>query len=353
LTIAEKVAPEITWSNPADIVYGTALSGTQLDATTSVPGSYSYTPAAGAIQGAGSNQALTVQFTPTDTTHYATASANVHINVLTAQPRFSQLTASQTISAGQATIVVSGTLDSPTATPTGQLVSIAIGSASGQATIQSDGTFSTIIDTHALGAMATPYTIDYSYAGNANFQAASDDSTTLKVNPLPPPPVTMNAVQSQTNKKHEVTGIIVGFSSGLSVAQAQNAAEYRLTTAGKNGSFTGKNTKPITLRKAVYNASNNTVTLIPSKPFSTQKPVQLEVIGVTDSLGRPVVGNQNGTPGGIATAILKGKGATISAVPAIRTQPRVLGSMVDVLAENNDLLDVIAHSSHPSKPIRM
>jgi hypothetical protein len=35
-----KATPVITWSNPADIVYGVPLSTTQLDATASVPGSF-------------------------------------------------------------------------------------------------------------------------------------------------------------------------------------------------------------------------------------------------------------------------------------------------------------------------
>jgi hypothetical protein len=37
----------ITWSAPADIVYGTALSATQLNATANVAGSFVYAPAAG------------------------------------------------------------------------------------------------------------------------------------------------------------------------------------------------------------------------------------------------------------------------------------------------------------------
>ena len=40
-----KATPVITWATPADIVYGTALSATQLNATTSVPGTFVYTPA--------------------------------------------------------------------------------------------------------------------------------------------------------------------------------------------------------------------------------------------------------------------------------------------------------------------
>src|SRR3989442_11601329 len=41
-----KGTPTITWSNPADITYPTALGATQLNATASVPGTLIYTPAA-------------------------------------------------------------------------------------------------------------------------------------------------------------------------------------------------------------------------------------------------------------------------------------------------------------------
>src|SRR5206468_12828447 len=76
-----KATPTITWANPADITYGTALSGTQLNATASVPGSFVYTPAAGAILNVGNGQTLHVAFTPTDTTNYNSASKDVLINV--------------------------------------------------------------------------------------------------------------------------------------------------------------------------------------------------------------------------------------------------------------------------------
>jgi hypothetical protein len=86
----------ITWPSPADIVYGTALSGTQLDATASavvngstvsVPGTFSYTladgrtPALGAVLSAGQNQALRVSFTPTDAADYTGTSAAVTLTV--------------------------------------------------------------------------------------------------------------------------------------------------------------------------------------------------------------------------------------------------------------------------------
>ncbi len=78
--------PTITWANPANITYGTALSGTQLDATASVPGTFTYTPAAGTVLGAGNNQTLSVSFVPTDTTDYTSATATVEITVLQATP---------------------------------------------------------------------------------------------------------------------------------------------------------------------------------------------------------------------------------------------------------------------------
>ena len=40
-----KATPVITWATPADIVYGTALGATQLNATATVPGTFVYTPA--------------------------------------------------------------------------------------------------------------------------------------------------------------------------------------------------------------------------------------------------------------------------------------------------------------------
>jgi uncharacterized protein YjdB len=48
-----KATPVITWATPADLVYGAALSGTQLNATASVPGTFVYSPAAGTVLNAG------------------------------------------------------------------------------------------------------------------------------------------------------------------------------------------------------------------------------------------------------------------------------------------------------------
>src|SRR5205814_4901291 len=81
-----KATPVLTWTTPADIVYGTALTTTQLNASSSVVGAFVYTPAAGAVLSAGTAQTLSVAFTPTDSANYTTASKTVSINVLKATP---------------------------------------------------------------------------------------------------------------------------------------------------------------------------------------------------------------------------------------------------------------------------
>lgn len=78
--------PTITWNNPSDIVYGTTLSATQLNATANVAGTFTYTPALGTLLNAGTAQNLRVDFTPTDATNYSTATKTVTIDVAKATP---------------------------------------------------------------------------------------------------------------------------------------------------------------------------------------------------------------------------------------------------------------------------
>jgi len=77
--------PVITWANPSAITYSTALSGTEFDATASVPGTFVYTPAANAVLGA-RTQTLSVTFTPTDNTDYTSATQTTQLIVNQATP---------------------------------------------------------------------------------------------------------------------------------------------------------------------------------------------------------------------------------------------------------------------------
>src|SRR5262249_17237878 len=78
------------------------------------------------------------------------------------------------------------------------------------------------------GAAAANYTITF-----------VDGPLTVIASPL----VTLSNVQEVFNKKHQVTQVIVHFSGPVNAGQADALAAYRLTTAGKHGSFTTKNAR--------------------------------------------------------------------------------------------------------------
>ncbi len=71
----------VTWANPAGITYGTALGAVQLDAKSSVPGSFAYTPGPGTVLSAGAGEVLSVTFTPADTVDYSPVTTTAMINV--------------------------------------------------------------------------------------------------------------------------------------------------------------------------------------------------------------------------------------------------------------------------------
>ncbi|MGB0758092.1 MAG: choice-of-anchor Q domain-containing protein [Rubripirellula sp.] len=83
-----KATPTISWSNPADIPYGTTLGPTQLNATVAgnLPGVFDYTPGTGELLDVGPDQLLNVEFTPDDQNNYTIASAAVEIDVVKADP---------------------------------------------------------------------------------------------------------------------------------------------------------------------------------------------------------------------------------------------------------------------------
>ncbi|MFZ1086091.1 MAG: hypothetical protein WAN35_14085, partial [Terracidiphilus sp.] len=89
VTAVAKTTPVITWSTPASISAGTALSATQLDATANVAGTFIYSPAAGTVESTAGNVTLNVTFTPNDTADYTTATASVTLSVVSAgQPNY-------------------------------------------------------------------------------------------------------------------------------------------------------------------------------------------------------------------------------------------------------------------------
>lgn len=100
--VVNQAVPYISWLSPAPIDYGTPLSSTQLDATTSIPGTFVYSPGAGTVLSTGI-QNISVTFYPTDTNDYTTAMAGVTITVLAPGFILSGTPGGQTVYAGYST----------------------------------------------------------------------------------------------------------------------------------------------------------------------------------------------------------------------------------------------------------
>ncbi|TWU48733.1 hypothetical protein Poly51_46350 [Rubripirellula tenax] len=66
--------PMINWNDPSTIVFGTALTETQLNAMSNVTGTFVYTPVIDTVLDAGDDQVLSVQFTPDDPNYNAVTS---------------------------------------------------------------------------------------------------------------------------------------------------------------------------------------------------------------------------------------------------------------------------------------
>jgi hypothetical protein len=105
-----KLTPTGTWPTPANLTYGSALSGTQLNATASVPGSFSYTPAAGTRLNAGAGYELLAKFTPSDPATYTSITLTQALTVARA---------ALTIAADNQTNVFGNALPTLTATYSG------------------------------------------------------------------------------------------------------------------------------------------------------------------------------------------------------------------------------------------
>jgi hypothetical protein len=161
-----QATPTITWAAPAAISYGTALSATQLNATASVPGSFVYMPAAGTVPAVGS-QTLSVTFTPTDATDYATATSTVTLVVSKAMPTIG-LTTSGSSAYVLNPVIFTATLTSTAGTPTGTVAFY-----DGTALLGTEAMTSGIAIYQTSALLAGTHSITAVYSGDMNFATAT------------------------------------------------------------------------------------------------------------------------------------------------------------------------------------
>jgi len=165
--------PTITWPTPANIVYGTALSGTQLNAIASVPGIITYSPAAGTVLSVGAHT-LTAAFAPTDTTDYTTATQSVTLTVIPATPSLA-LTSNSNPQFLSNAVTFTATITSYATAPTGTVTFYDGTTQIGSGTVASGvATFTTSSLSTAIHSITAVYSGDSSY-GPATSGALSEN----------------------------------------------------------------------------------------------------------------------------------------------------------------------------------
>jgi hypothetical protein len=178
------IPPTISWPSPAAIAYGTTLSATQLDAASTVAGTFVYSPPAGTVLSTGS-QTLTATFTPSNTTDYIPATASVILKVTRAFTTTALSVSSTSIIAGQSVTLnatVSDSSPGSTGTPTGTVSFYDNGaplSATPVALTAGTAAYTTAILTPNASNVITAV-----YSGDANFtggKSTASNSTTILV----------------------------------------------------------------------------------------------------------------------------------------------------------------------------
>jgi hypothetical protein len=194
-----KATPVITWPAPASLAHGTPLSGTQLNATASVAGTFVYTPATGTTLPIGDAQVLSTAFTPADAANYTTASAQVTIDVVDTAP----IARNGAISTLEDT-AVSGSLSATD--PDGDPVTFQIVAQPTRGTV--------VLTNPATGAFTYTPAANRSGGDSFTFQATDGVLTsnvatvTVDVAPVNDPPVAQNIVVT-TEEGTAGTGLLV------------------------------------------------------------------------------------------------------------------------------------------------
>jgi hypothetical protein len=253
-----KAVPPITWATPAAITYGTALSGIQLDATSTVAGTFGYSPTSGTVLTTG-KQTLSVLFTPTDTTDYATATKTVTLVVNKATPSITWAT--------------------PAAIPYGT----ALSSKQLNATSTVAGTFAytpasgTVLTagTHTLSVTLTPTdTTDYTTATK---------TVSLVVNKAATPPITWATPKAITygtalgSTQLNATSTVAGTfaytpASGTVLTAGTHTLSVTLTPTDTTDYTTATKTVSLVVNKATLTVTASSPTVTYGAPVPTITP---------------------------------------------------------------------------------
>jgi uncharacterized repeat protein (TIGR03803 family) len=183
---------------------------------------------------AASTSPYTIGFSYAGDGNFTIASGSSTLTVNPATPSFSGLSA-PTITYGTASTAISGTLDANAGAqlvPGGEMVQVTLDNVTQNATLASNGTFSTIFNTGALTVSSSPYTIGFSYSGDSNFNGTTGSSS-IAVTPGPVDPA--NSLVGTSLSSIQLGGV------STITLQARDAFGNNETTGGLKVTFALEN----------------------------------------------------------------------------------------------------------------
>ena len=251
--VITKATAVVTWPAPPSITYGATLDNVSLNASASVPGTFTYAPAPGTVLGGGAGQTLTATFAPDDALNYDGATATTIIDVLRATP---------TVTATGGTYTYDGQSHAATASATG-----VNGEPLGSLNVTYNGQ-------PAAPAAAGDYAVVATLAASANYESASATATVaigraaLIVTPN-------DATRSQNTPNPVLTGT-------LATVVAGDAITATYTTAATTMSPAGSYAITPALLDPLGRLANYAVTLVPGTltvtPVTNSPPVCSAVV---------------------------------------------------------------------------
>jgi len=182
-----------------------------------------------------------------------------------ATPSFSGLIGSQSITYGTNEILVSGTLSAPPVSPGGESMTVSVDGKNVSTGIASNGSFTVDIPTAEIPVGS--YTITYSYAGDSNFNPATDTDTSLTVGAAPLV-ISANNVNSVYGVPPTLTYTETGLQNGETIGNV--VLVTNATTSGSRNLNAGTWTiTPSDATGGTFNTSNYSITYTPGSLTDT------------------------------------------------------------------------------------
>lgn len=259
-------APLTFGVNPINIVYGIPLNNSMINGAASptgttivVPGTFSFTTAAGSLLGTGTHTGVEVTFTPSDTASYEPATTTITINVDKAAPSVAVADAGGvfTGSAYPATATVTGISGPPGTTLEGVAPAL---------------TYYTGPSAAGVGSATAPsaegtYTVIAAYPGSADYTAASSEPVTFTIGTAGPAHVMIdlsNLSASYDGSVHFAavstlpsgSGTTLTYSiKGWSIAAPTDVGLYTVLATASGANTTGSATGTLVIAPSYFNVS--------------------------------------------------------------------------------------------------